>query len=69
MPLLLEDGAAGLLVPWGDPPALGEALGRLRARPEWAAGLGARGRQAMRAFAQARERRAWRALYREILEC
>jgi glycosyltransferase involved in cell wall biosynthesis len=67
VPELLEDGVSGLLVPWADPRALGQALGRLRARPDWARGLGAKARRAMRAFAPARERDQWQALYRELL--
>lgn len=67
VPELMADGVSGLLVPWADPEALGLALARLRARPEWARGLGAQARRAMRAFPPARERTQWQALYRELL--
>lgn len=47
---LVRDGENGLLVPSGDPGALGAALGRLRDDPALAARLGAAGRATVEAF-------------------
>jgi glycosyltransferase involved in cell wall biosynthesis len=42
---IIESGRTGLLTPMGDAPALARALAQLLARPDWARGLGAAGRQ------------------------
>jgi phosphatidylinositol alpha-mannosyltransferase len=47
---VLEGGRAGVLVPRGDPAALGEALCDLLADPDRRAGLAARGAEAARAY-------------------
>jgi glycosyltransferase involved in cell wall biosynthesis len=44
IPLAVEDGRTGLLVPEKDPKALLSALGRLLANPEEARAMGERGR-------------------------
>ncbi|MGH7726570.1 MAG: glycosyltransferase family 4 protein [Candidatus Eiseniibacteriota bacterium] len=49
IPWILEDGAAGVLVPAGDGEALAEALGRLAASPEDRRRLGARARERQQA--------------------
>ncbi len=54
IPGMLEDGRAGVLVPHGDPRALGEALRALLADPERRAELGARGRARCEAHYDAR---------------
>ena len=68
VPELLENNVSGMLVPWADPEALGQALLNLLEQPGLASRLGAQARRAMKAFVPAVERRQWQELYREILE-
>jgi glycosyltransferase involved in cell wall biosynthesis len=64
---LMEDGLSGLLVPWGDPPALASALARLRDDPALALALGAAARERMAEFSPERERAQWQDLYCQLL--
>jgi glycosyltransferase involved in cell wall biosynthesis len=65
---LMEDGVSGLLVPWGDSPALARALDRLRSDPDLAVSLGRAARERMRLFSAEREGREWTAVLGEILD-
>ncbi|MGE5177856.1 MAG: glycosyltransferase [Bacteroidota bacterium] len=67
VPEIVEDGATGLLVPPRDPAALAEAISRLAADPALRARMGARGREAVRAYGADRTAAATRALYEDLL--
>jgi glycosyltransferase involved in cell wall biosynthesis len=65
--VLIEHQVSGLLVPWGDSQSLAGAIEALIADPSLAAALGAAARIRMRYFSPARERAAWEAVYRQLL--
>ncbi len=65
---LMEHGASGLLVPWGDASALASALARLRDDPELAASLGGAAQRRMALFSCERERQGWERVLREVLQ-
>lgn len=68
-PELIEHGVSGLLTPWGDSLALAQALARILESPRAASAMGAKAREAMRRrFSPQSERRAWAALYAELLD-
>jgi glycosyltransferase involved in cell wall biosynthesis len=68
METLVEDRVTGLLVPWGDSEALADALAEIINNAGLAESLGAAGRQKMKQFSSATERKAWESLYRELIE-
>ncbi|MCX5214002.1 glycosyltransferase [Kitasatospora sp. NBC_00240] len=66
-PEVLDDDAQGLLVPPGDPVALGSALGRLVADAGLRERLGAAARERAAGFGAAAAQRAVEAVYRQVL--
>jgi glycosyltransferase involved in cell wall biosynthesis len=66
--VLVDDHISGLLVPWGDSYALAEAIAEIMDNPGRAAGFGSAAREKMRQFSGQRERSAWEALYRELID-
>ncbi|GHH75323.1 hypothetical protein GCM10018781_43950 [Kitasatospora indigofera] len=66
-PEVLDDGAQGLLVPPGDPAALGGALAWLLADAALRARLGAAARERAAGFGAAAAQRAVEAVYRRVL--
>ncbi|MFE3114066.1 glycosyltransferase [Kitasatospora indigofera] len=66
-PEVLDDGAQGLLVPPGDPAALGGALAGLLADAALRARLGAAARERAAGFGAAAAQRAVEAVYRRVL--
>jgi len=67
VPDVIADGRDGLLVPPGDPAALGAALGALAADPARCAALGAAARRRAADFAPERVADRFDALYRDLL--
>lgn len=65
---LVENRVSGLLVPWGNAEALGEALKEIIEHPEAARSLGEAGRARMALFSVTRERQAWEGVYRELIK-
>ena len=61
IPAVIQEGENGLLVPYGDPAALAEALGWLLDHPAEAGALGSRGREATQRCW------TWDAVYRRLL--
>jgi glycosyltransferase involved in cell wall biosynthesis len=66
IPDIVEDGVNGLLVPAGDPPALAEALGRLRRDPGLRERLSAASRATAARYGAAQMAERYLALYRSV---
>ncbi len=65
---LVEEGVSGLVIPWGDSKALKEALRRIVNDSDFAQALGRAARTRMRVFSGRRERQAWEAVYRSVID-
>lgn len=65
---LIEDRVSGLLVPWGNSVALAAAVAEIIDNDVPAKSLASEGRKRMKKFSRGRERKAWEAVYRELLE-
>lgn len=68
VPEVVTDGEEGLLVPAGDPAALGDALSTMLAAPEFRHAAGARAVQTARGFDMTRAVRRIEEVYREALQ-
>jgi glycosyltransferase involved in cell wall biosynthesis len=64
---LIEHGISGLIVPWANSEALAEAVSRVCADRDFAAGLGVAARSRAQRFSPARERACWGAIYKELV--
>ena len=65
---LVKHKVSGLLVPRGDSTSLAAAMGKIMDDDGLAESLAAAGRKRMQRFDTNRERKAWEALYRELLD-
>jgi L-malate glycosyltransferase len=65
---LVKHKVSGLLVPWGDSTSLAAAMGKIMDDDGLAESLAAAGRKRMQRFDTNRERKAWEALYRGLLD-
>ncbi len=65
---LMEQGVSGLIVPWGDSASLAAAIFEMMDNPDRARDMGVAARKKMLRFSVDREFRAWRDLYKELIE-
>jgi glycosyltransferase involved in cell wall biosynthesis len=65
---LLEDHVSGRVVPWGDSESLAVALKEMVDDPEQAKSYGIAARKRMKEFSRQREYKAWKQVYRELIE-
>jgi glycosyltransferase involved in cell wall biosynthesis len=65
---LMEDGVSGFIVPWGNSRAFAHALERIIVLPDKGLSMGAAARERMKIFSCERERKAWKKVYRGLVD-